>query len=203
MLYTPECFVEYPDPDPDASSSTKPGVDKHASSKTSTASSSSASGKKKAGGGGGGAGSSSPGDDAVGGGSEVERKPVYYGVDEARKRVALKCTSCSSQGALIGCHVQSCQVNTHYACAIREGWKFGEPDADGKVGFFVLFLRLCVWLCRSSLFVMLVLFVFCLCVCLFVCFVCVLFVCVRVFCLCLCLFVRVCVFLCFVCVCMC
>ncbi|CAN0467969.1 unnamed protein product, partial [Laminaria digitata] len=51
-------------------------------------------------------------------------KPVYYGVDEARKRVALKCTSCGSQGALIGCHVQSCQVNTHYACAIREGWKF-------------------------------------------------------------------------------
>ena len=58
---------------------------------------------------------------------------MYYGVDEARKRVALKCTSCGKQGALIGCHVQSCSISTHFACARREGWRFGDPDADGKL----------------------------------------------------------------------
>lgn len=66
-------------------------------------------------------------------GVQRKPKPVYYGVDEARKRVALKCTSCEMQGALIGCHVQSCSISTHFACARREGWKFGEPDADGKL----------------------------------------------------------------------
>lgn len=66
--------------------------------------------------------------------AERKPRPVYYGVDQARKRVALKCTSCGMQGALIGCHVQSCSITTHFTCARREGWKFGdEPDADGKL----------------------------------------------------------------------
>ncbi|CAN0407333.1 unnamed protein product, partial [Hapterophycus canaliculatus] len=43
---------------------------------------------------------------------------------EARKRVALKCTSCGLHGALIRCHVQSCSITTHFGCARREGWKF-------------------------------------------------------------------------------
>ena len=174
--------MEYLDPAPDASSSTttKPGGEKNASSKTTTSSSSvktepssAAGGKKK--GGGGAAGSSSPGGDA---GGVVERNPVYYGVDEARKRVALKCTSCGHQGALIGCHVQSCQVNTHYACAIREGWKFGEPDADGKVRLFALICIVCLCVC---------LYCFDLFVCLFVC----LFICV---CLCVFVLLLVCLF---------
>lgn len=68
------------------------------------------------------------------GGRLSASRPVYFGVDEARKRVALKCTFCGLQGALIGCNVPSCQVNTHYACAIRDGWEFGDqPDAEGKV----------------------------------------------------------------------
>lgn len=77
---------------------------------------------------------------AEGGGRACEAgkgKAVYYGVDEARKKVGLKCTSCGMLGAVIGCHVSSCQVNTHYACAVKEGWEFGEPDAEGKVCMYV------------------------------------------------------------------
>lgn len=134
MLFTPECFVEY-HPEAESSSSTKPTKeDSKASGTTNTATSSkkkdAGSSSKSGASGKGGSGSG----DVFEGMNKGGSRAVYFGVDEARKRVALKCTSCTLQGALIGCHVSSCQVNTHYACAVREGWKFGdEPDADGKV----------------------------------------------------------------------
>lgn len=128
--------MEYPKPSSSGSESSRsssspstPAVKKEASPK--------AGGRGNGGGGTNGtADDDADGDDGGGGrgGNKGGVKPVYYGVDEARKRVALKCTSCGLQGALIGCHVSSCQTNTHYACAMREGWQFGEqPDADGKV----------------------------------------------------------------------
>lgn len=147
-LYTPECFVEYHEPsEAKASGNSKSSSPSSSSKGTSSASAKSVSGKAggvksevSEKGDGSPSSKSSKGklkgnDDGDGdtGGGKSERKAEYYGVDAARKRVALKCTSCALQGALIGCHVSSCQVNTHFACAVREGWKFGEPDADGKV----------------------------------------------------------------------
>lgn len=113
MLYTPECFVEYPleGENGDRTSGSGKGGSTDGSAMSPKGSSSSRSGGRASG-----------------------SKAVYFGVDEARKRMALKCTSCHTAGALIGCNVASCQVNTHYACAVREGWLFGDqPDAEGKV----------------------------------------------------------------------
>lgn len=135
MLYTPECFMEYRNAERNGGgggagmgSDTGGGKNGKSGKKDSSSSSEKTKGKDK-------------GKDAAkakvkseGGVDGTGGKAVYFGVDDARKRVALKCTSCGLQGALIGCHVSSCQVNTHYACAIREGWKFGdEPDVEGKV----------------------------------------------------------------------
>ncbi|CAM9872438.1 unnamed protein product, partial [Ectocarpus sp. 13 AM-2016] len=151
MLYTPECSVEYPGEGGKGSSEggkkSAPAKDELPSTTSSSSSSSSSdatsSGKIK-GETSSGKGASS-GDKAAAGdaGAKAKKKPpsskpVYYGVDEARKRVGLKCTSCGKQGALIPCHVQSCSVTTHYGCARREGWKFGGLDSDGKIFLCVM-----------------------------------------------------------------
>lgn len=178
MLYTPECFVQYPEPlsgaaaaapaakgkdgkdgvkSKDADKKETPAADEGGASaptdatgakpepsekdkdkdKDSSSFSPTSAAAKPAADGGGPVKAKAPpasGDGLAGGGAAVTKpKPAYYGVDEARKRVALKCTSCGKQGALIGCHVQSCSISTHYACARREGWRFGDPDADGKL----------------------------------------------------------------------
>ncbi len=176
MLYTPECFVEYPEPPSTSANKDKDKKDGGAkapaagdgAAKPEEVPAAAADAKPEEKGDGAGKGSSvspkredgapaaaaagaagkgdkAPADDLAaggggGGGAVAGRKPkpVYYGVDEARKRVAIRCTSCGKSGALIGCHVQSCSITTHFACARREGWKFGDPDADGKVFLCVM-----------------------------------------------------------------
>ena len=139
MLYAPGCSVQHhhPEASPEVEGGGSGKSSSTATPSKGSSSKSTGSAGQEAGSGRGAGKSKSKGSHADGDGKKEDGEglpqAVYFGVDEARKRVALKCTSCGLQGAVIGCHASSCQVNTHYACALKEGWEFGEPNVNGKV----------------------------------------------------------------------
>ncbi|CAN0131795.1 unnamed protein product, partial [Ascophyllum nodosum] len=139
MLYAPGCSVQHhhPEASPEVEGGGSGKSSSTATPSKGSSSKSTGSAGQEAGSGRGAGKSKSKGSHADGDGKKEDGEglpqAVYFGVDEARKRVALKCTSCGLQGAVIGCHASSCQVNTHYACALKEGWEFGEPNVNGKI----------------------------------------------------------------------